>query len=206
MTENRSAQSPSGGGASSRTNWTAVSALAGTLAAVIALVAYLRPPPAPAQPPPSHSADVVESTPAATQPPSTEPSTTPTPTPTPTAEPGTAGSPAVRPTQEAVGTAAPLAAVRPGGCDDAAAALAAYRRNAGSARSTQAAAAHQAYLDLMGAVLDAQGVVGQKISRLAAEFQELYFRLSGMNGGDPNQVVADINADIADLGTLCKPA
>ncbi|MGR6923429.1 hypothetical protein ACU635_55010 [[Actinomadura] parvosata] len=203
MTENRSAQSPSGGGASSRTNWTAVSALAGTLAAVIALVAYLMPPAPPAQPPPSHPADVVESTPA-TQPPAMEPSTTPTPT--PTAEPSTAEPPAVRPTQEAVGTAAPLSAVRPGGCDAAAAALAAYRRNAGSARSTQAAAAHQAYLDLMGAVLDAQGVVGQKISRLAAEFQELYFRLSGMNGGDPNQVIADINPDIADLGTLCKPA
>ncbi|AQZ66329.1 unnamed protein product [[Actinomadura] parvosata subsp. kistnae] len=179
-----------------------MSALAGTLAAVIALVAYLRPPPAPAQPPPSHSADVVESTPAATQPPATEPSTSPTPT----AEPSTAEPPAVRPTQEAGGSAAPLSAVRPGGCDDAAAALAAYRRNAGSARSTQAAAAHQAYLDLMGAVLDAQGVVGQKISRLAAEFQELYFRLSGMNGGDPNQVITDINADMADLGTLCQPA
>ncbi|WP_344972790.1 hypothetical protein [Streptosporangium fragile] len=55
----------------------------------------------------------------------------------------------------------------------------------------------------MGAVLDAQGAVGAKISRLAAEFQELNFRLTGMTGGDPNQVIADINTDVAELNRLC---
>ncbi|WP_031172266.1 hypothetical protein [Streptosporangium roseum] len=82
-------------------------------------------------------------------------------------------------------------------------ALTAYRQNAGTIRSSQAAAAQQTYLDLMGAVLDAQGVVGAKISRLAAEFQELNFRLTGMTGGDPNQVIADINTDVAELKRLC---
>ncbi|MGW5689236.1 hypothetical protein [Nonomuraea sp. NPDC003754] len=96
-----------------------------------------------------------------------------------------------------------LSAVRPGGCDEAEAALAAYRRNAETARSSQAAAAHQTYLDLMCAALDAQGVAGAKISRLAAEFQELNFRLTGMTGGDPNQVIADINTDVAELNRLC---
>ncbi|MFC5822319.1 hypothetical protein [Nonomuraea insulae] len=100
-------------------------------------------------------------------------------------------------------SSAPLSAVRPGGCDEAAAALTAYRRDAGTARSSQAAAAKQTYLDLMGAVLDAQGVVGSKISRLAAEFQELNFRLTGMTGGDPNQVIGDINTDVAELNRLC---
>ncbi|WP_326646257.1 hypothetical protein OG884_16615 [Streptosporangium sp. NBC_01755] len=58
----------------------------------------------------------------------------------------------------------------------------------------------------MGAVLDAQGAVGATISRLAAEFQEMNFRLTGMTGmtgGDPNQVIADINTDLAELKRLC---
>ncbi|WP_180903571.1 hypothetical protein [Nonomuraea indica] len=56
----------------------------------------------------------------------------------------------------------------------------------------------------MGAVLDAQGVVGAKISRLAREFQELSFRLSGMVNADPEQVLADINTDAAELRRLCE--
>ncbi|MEU7744938.1 hypothetical protein [Nonomuraea sp. NPDC049158] len=102
-------------------------------------------------------------------------------------------------------SSSPLPPVRPGGCDDAAAALAAYRRNAGTVRSSQAAAAQQTYRDLMSTVLDAEGVVGAKISRLAQEFQELNFRLTGMTGGDPNQVIADINTDTAELNRLCGP-
>ncbi|WP_433248365.1 hypothetical protein ACQPYK_00395 [Streptosporangium sp. CA-135522] len=96
-----------------------------------------------------------------------------------------------------------LSAVRPGGCDETATALTAYRQNAGTTRSSQAAAAHQTYLDLMSTVLDAQGVVGATISRLAAEFQELNFRLTGMTSGDPNQVITDINTDIAEFKRLC---
>ena len=97
----------------------------------------------------------------------------------------------------------PLSAIRPGGCDEAATALTAYHRNAGTVRSSQAAAAQETYRDLTGAVFDAEGVVGAKISRLAAEFQELNFRLTGMTGGDPNQVIADINTDVAELDRLC---
>ncbi|GGT43613.1 hypothetical protein ACFFV7_29595 [Nonomuraea spiralis] len=97
----------------------------------------------------------------------------------------------------------PLPEVRSAGCDETAAALTAYRRDAGTSRSGQAAAAQQTYSDLMGAGLNAQGAVGAKIRRLAAEFQELSFRLTGMTGGDPNQVIADINTDVAELNSLC---
>ncbi|MCA2176814.1 hypothetical protein LDL08_11515 [Nonomuraea glycinis] len=83
-------------------------------------------------------------------------------------------------------------------------ALAGYRRNAGGTRSSQAAAAQQTYRDLMGASLDAQGAVGAMIRRLTAEFQELSFRLSGMVSSDPEQVIADINADFAELKRLCE--
>lgn len=183
-----------------RLNWAAVSALAGALATVVALVAYLMPPAPPPQPQP----DVVVPTPAA-QPPSSDPVVTQPapPTPSPSPESSTPQPPTPSPTEAVPGSSAPLSAVRPGGCDEAAAALTAYRRNAGTTHSSQAAAAHQTYLDLMGAVLDAQGAVGAKISRLAAEFQELHFRLTGMTGGDPNQVIADINTDVAGLKTLC---
>ena len=83
-------------------------------------------------------------------------------------------------------------------------AVAGYRRNAGGTRGSQAAAAQQTYRDLMGAGLDAQGAVGAMIRRLTAEFQELSFRLSGMVSSDPNQVIADINADFAELKRLCE--
>ncbi len=55
----------------------------------------------------------------------------------------------------------------------------------------------------MDAGLDAQGTVGSTIRRLAAEFQELNARLTGMVAADPNQVIADINADIPTLNRLC---
>ncbi|MFI7424513.1 hypothetical protein [Nonomuraea sp. NPDC049684] len=93
--------------------------------------------------------------------------------------------------------------VRSVGCDETAAVLTAYTRNAGTSRRGQAAAAQQTYSDLMGAGLNAQGAVGVKIRRLAAEFQELSFRLTGMTGGDPNQVIADINTDVAEFNRLC---
>lgn len=149
--------------------------VAGAVAAIVALVAYLAPPDMP-QPLP---VGPVATTPA---PPTPDPITTRPTTPVP---------------------APPLSAVRPGGCDKAEAALAAYRRNAGATPSSQAAAANQAHLDLMGAVLDAEGMVGSTISRLAAEFQELSFRLTGMVSSDPNQVIADINTDIPQLTRLC---
>ncbi|MFI7453497.1 hypothetical protein ACIBQX_38825 [Nonomuraea sp. NPDC049714] len=82
-------------------------------------------------------------------------------------------------------------------------ALTAYRRNAGTSRSSQAAAARQTYQDLMGAGLDAQGVVQTTISQLARKFQELNFRLTGMVVADPDPVIADINTDLRELQGLC---
>ncbi|MFI8455511.1 hypothetical protein [Kitasatospora sp. NPDC085464] len=210
MTDDESAQPPaSGAGPARRPDWGAVGAIAGAVATLIALVAYLVPPDAP-QP---AAAPVV--TTAAPQPPEPLPDPTPkpvpspvpTPTPTPTPEPDPP-SPEPSPSPIRTRTAAPtpeppLPAVRPGGCDEAEAALAAYRRNAGDTRGSQADAAGQAYQDLMGAGLDAQGAVGSTIRRLAAEFSELRFRLNGMVLADPNQVITDINADSAQLGRLC---
>ncbi|MFJ9453594.1 hypothetical protein ACIRST_00810 [Kitasatospora sp. NPDC101447] len=214
MTDDESAQPPaSGAGPARRPDWGAVGAIAGAVATLIALVAYLVPPDAP-QP---AAAPVV--TTAAPQPPeplpaptpkpvpSPVPTPTPAPTPTPTPEPDPP-SPEPSPSPIRTRTAAPtpeppLPAVRPGGCDEAEAALAAYRRNAGDTRGSRADAAGQAYQDLMGAGLDAQGAVGSTIRRLAAEFSELRFRLNGMVLADPNQVITDINADSAQLGRLC---
>ncbi|NUW32825.1 hypothetical protein HTZ77_15485 [Nonomuraea sp. SMC257] len=216
MTKNGSAQPPAGGGgAGLRLNWPAVSAVAGAVAAVVALIAYLAPP----APPPQSQRDVVVPTPvpessspdtATTRPappspsPSPEPSTPDSSTPEPrTPESRTPEPPMPRSTPPAPASSEPLAQVRPGGCDEAAAALTAYRRNAGTVRNSQAAAAQQARQDLMGASLEAQGVVAAKISRLAAGFQELSFRLTGMTGGDPNQVIAAIKSDVAELNRLC---
>ncbi|MEU7895315.1 hypothetical protein AB0B45_20965 [Nonomuraea sp. NPDC049152] len=167
---------------------------------MVALVAYLMP----SSPPPQPQSDAVVTTPAP-QPSSPDPVTTrpAPPDPSPSPESSAPQPPVPSPTR-AVPVDSPLvSAVRPGGCDEAATVLTAYRRNAGTTRSSQAAAAHQTYLDLMGTVLDAQGAVGATISRLAAEFQELNFRLTGMTGGDPNQVIADINTDLAELKRLC---
>ncbi|MCC5576545.1 hypothetical protein IMZ11_12985 [Microtetraspora sp. AC03309] len=175
-----------------------MSALAGAIAAVVALIAYLVPPSVPPQP----QTDALVTTPTPQPPP--DPGTTQPepPAPSPSPESDTPQPPVSSPTR-VVPDSSPLPpAVQPG-CDEAATALTAYRRNAGTTRGSQAAAAHQAYLDLMGAVLNAQGVVGATISRLAAEFQELNFRLTGMTGGDPNQVITDINTDLAELKRLC---
>jgi hypothetical protein len=170
-----------------RPNWAAVSALAGAVAAVVALVAYL----APSAPPPPPQSDAVVTT------------RPPPPAPSPSPESSAPQRPVPSPTR-AVPSDSPLVSpVRPGGCDEAETALTAYRRNAGTTRSSQAAAAQQTSLDLMGAGLDAQGAVGATIRRLAAEFRELNFRLTGMTGGDPNQVIADINTDLAEFKRLC---
>lgn len=184
------------GRAGSGLNWTAVSALSTALAAVVALAAYLGTmgddTQGPTQAPPSQSPEPVIT--SHTLPPAKPTTRSPTP---PPPEPTTPPPPVERTTP------ASLPPVHPQGCDEAAAALTAYSRNAGSTRSGQAAAAQQAYSDLMGAGLHAQGAVAAKIRRLAAEFQELGFRLTGMTGGDPNQVIADINTDVAEFNTLC---
>lgn len=196
-----------GEGAGSRLNWTAVSAVAGSLAAVVALFTYLRPP--------VTGSGAVVSTPSAVSSPSPEPSspeqedTRPSPSPSPedsspgdsSSERSTSRSPERTPS--ARNSPPPLPEVRPAGCDEAATALNAYRRDAGTSGSGQAAAAQQTYRDLMGAGLSAQGVVAAKIRRLAAEFQELGFRLTGMVDADPNQVITDINTDIREFNGLC---
>ncbi|WP_049573455.1 hypothetical protein [Nonomuraea sp. SBT364] len=208
MTQNGSARQPAAadGRAGPRLNWPAVSALAALAAAVVALIAYLAPPAPPPQPQPQPEALVPTS---AREPApesaldswSPDPDTSPPEPPAP--DTSTPEPPMPSSTRAAPISSEALPPVRPGGCDEAATALTAYRRNAGAARSSQAAAAQQAYSDLMGAVLHAQGAVGAKISRLATEFRELNFRLTGMTGGDPNQVIADINTDVAELNRLC---
>ncbi|MET8866058.1 hypothetical protein ABZW11_24235 [Nonomuraea sp. NPDC004580] len=90
-------------------------------------------------------------------------------------------------------TAVPLPTPPPAGCDEAAAALSAYSRDAGTSRSGQAAAAQQAYHDLMGAGLNAQGAVAAKIRRLAAEFQELGFRCLGGAGFKPDEQIPHLS-------------
>ncbi|MFD8753332.1 hypothetical protein ACFV0O_20515 [Kitasatospora sp. NPDC059577] len=197
-----------------RPDWGAVGAIAGAVAAVVALVAYLMPPDAPAPPPATPVATTTDPTPPDPLPapaprPDPSPTPVPSPVPTPTASPepdtpspAPSPTPVRSPTPDPV-SQPPLPAVRPGGCDVAEAALAAYRRNAGSSRGSRAAAAGQAYQDLMGAGLDAQGAVGATIRRLAAEFQELGFRLNGMVMADPDPVITDIDADSAQLGRLC---
>lgn len=182
--------SAGGGGAGSRLNWTAVSALAGSIAAVVALFAYLMPPKTPP--------GTVVSSPSPPDRVVTQPSPSPVDS---SPESSTSRSPSH--TQAVQDSPPPPLKIRSVGCDETAAALTAYRRDAGSSRSGQAAAAQQTYSDLMGAALNAQGAVGAKIRRLAAEFQELSFRLTGMTGGDPNQVIADINADVAEFNRLC---
>ncbi|MEV4834459.1 hypothetical protein AB0K05_08045 [Nonomuraea sp. NPDC049486] len=189
--------------------------MATAAAAVVALVAYLMPQPPQPGPEPTPSAAQSSPDPAPTSPapqtssPPPEPSTPESGTPesgTPessTPESSTPELPVPSSTPVAEEPPATLSAVRPAGCDETETALATYRRDAGTTRAGQAAAARQAYQDLMGAGLDAQGAVGATIRRLANEFQELNFRLTGMTGGDPNQVIADINADFADLRRLC---
>ncbi|MFD0273538.1 hypothetical protein ACFVHB_06410 [Kitasatospora sp. NPDC127111] len=222
MTDSRSTPPPErsssapGGGRVPRPDWGAVGALAGAVAAVVALVAYLVPPEQSAVTPvvtgaaplpPGPVTPTSTGTPAPEPPPVTSPPAG-SPPGSPTSDPVRSPSPSL--TAEPVSTRPavpspepPLPTIRPGGCDRAEAGLAAYRRNAGTTRGSQAAAASQARQDLMGAALDAQGAVGSTINRLSAEFQELSFRLTGMVGADPNQVIADINADSAQLKRLC---
>ncbi|WP_157530066.1 hypothetical protein [Microtetraspora niveoalba] len=223
MTEKGSAQPrPEGGRARFRRDWAAaVSALAGALAAVIALVAYLSPPESRRE----EGAGPKVATPTVQSPsPDPDTSTPPPPPPSPSPDPETetdedpAGDPNPSPSPEPIrhdspspspervsDAFPPQSSVPPGGCVEATTALNAYIQNAGTTRGGQAAAAQQTYLDLMGARLHAEGVVGMTISRLAAEFQELGFRLSGMTGGDPNQVIADIRTDVATFNRLCQP-
>ncbi|MFI7694295.1 hypothetical protein ACIBQ6_34895 [Nonomuraea sp. NPDC049655] len=171
-----------------------MSALAGSIAAVVALFAYLMPPKAPS--------GTVDSSPSPTSSPPGQVVTPHSPSPV-DSSPESSTSQTPSHTQAVQDPPPAPLKVRSVGCEETAAALTAYRRDAGTSRSGQAAAAQQTYSDLMGAALNAQGAVGAKIRRLAAEFQELSFRLTGMTGGDPNQVIADINTDVAEFNRLC---
>ncbi|MGI5271100.1 hypothetical protein ACQEUU_18235 [Nonomuraea sp. CA-218870] len=208
MAEKRSARPKAG------VDWTAVSALATAAAAVVAVVAYVMPQdprPGP-EPTPSVMRSSPDSEPTWPVPP---PSSGPPESDVPESDAPESDAPESRtaesrgeppvPSSTPVAEASlpTLAPVRPAGCDETGTALATYNRNAGTTRGGQAAAARQAYQDLMGAGLGAQGAVASTIRRLAAEFQELNFRLTGMTGGDPQQVIADINADLAHLRSLC---
>ncbi|MGW0485143.1 hypothetical protein [Nonomuraea sp. NPDC003214] len=194
MTQNGSAQRPATDGDKGRQlNWPAtVSALAASVAAVVALIAYLAPP----------AAQPIEKE---TSPPSESPYS-PSPDRETSRPPSDPPPPDPETTRAAPVTSVVLPPVPPIGCAEATAALNAYSRNAGDTRSSQAGAAQQAYSELMGVALNAHGAVGQKVTRLAREFQELNFRLTGMVMNDPNEVLADIRTDIAELNRLCAPA
>ncbi|WP_282204347.1 hypothetical protein [Kitasatospora fiedleri] len=185
-----------------------MAALSGVVAALVALVAYLLPPDAPRPAPSPLPVPVAESSPERTSARPHSPTPTPTPTPGPTESPEAEPEPEPEPDPApgSPGTAdvpAPLPAVVPAGCREASAAVAAYRRDQGSTRGAQADAANLAYQGLMRAGTDADPPVRPTIVRLAQEFQELGFRLSGMVLADPNEVVADINADLPVLDRQC---
>ncbi|MFE1320228.1 hypothetical protein [Kitasatospora phosalacinea] len=198
---------PGAGRRRGRPDWGAVAALSGVAAALVAVVAYLLPPdpPRPAPSPAPVAASSPEPAPEP-EPERTTPTPTPSESPSPEPEPEPEPEPDPEPDEEPSPSAeapAPLPAVLPAGCRGAAAAVASYRRNAGSSRGSQADAANLAYQGLMRAGTDADPPVRPTIVRLAQEFQELGFRLSGMVMADPNEVIADINADLPVLDRLC---
>ncbi|MEV4222550.1 hypothetical protein [Nonomuraea sp. NPDC049725] len=194
MTQNGSAQRPATDGDKGRQlNWPAtVSALAASVAAVVALIAYLAPP----------AAQPIDKK---TSPPSESPYS-PSPDREPSRPPSDPPPPDPETTRADPVTSVVLPPVPPIGCAEATAALNAYSRNAGDTRSSHAGAAQQAYSELMGVALNAQGAVGQKVTRLAWGFRELNFRLTGMVMDDPGEVLTGIRTDIAELNRLCTPA
>ncbi|MFK0193015.1 hypothetical protein [Kitasatospora sp. NPDC090308] len=198
----RTEEPPEAGSGRRALDWGAVAALSGVVAALVALVAYLLPPDAPRPAPSPLPVPVAESSPERT---SARPhSPAPTPTPTESSEPEPEPEPDPAPgSSRTADVPAPLPAVVPAGCREASAAVAGYRRDQGSTRGAQADAANLAYQGLMRAGADADPPVRPTIVRLAQEFQELGFRLSGMVLADPNEVVADINADLPVLDRQC---
>lgn len=202
----RTEEPPEAGSGRRALDWGAVAALSGVVAALVALVAYLLPPDAPRPAPSPLPVPVAESSPERTSARPHSPTPTPTPGPTESPEAEPEPEPEPDPAPGSPGTAdvpAPLPAVVPAGCREASAAVAAYRRDQGSTRGAQADAANLAYQGLMRAGTDADPPVRPTIVRLAQEFQELGFRLSGMVLADPNEVVADINADLPVLDRQC---
>ncbi|MFD7735634.1 hypothetical protein ACFV6F_35265 [Kitasatospora phosalacinea] len=203
MTDSQSEEPPEAA-RRGRPDWGAVAALSGVAAALVAVVAYLLPPDPP-RPAPSPSPVAVSSAEPAPEHTTPTPAPTPTPpespSPEPEPEPDPEPDPEPSPTSEAPD---PLPALLPAGCREASAAVGSYRRNAGSTRGSQADAANLAYQGLMRAGTDADPSVRPTILRLAQEFQELSFRLNGMVMADPNEVIADINADLPVLDRLCS--
>ncbi|QKW23798.1 hypothetical protein HUT16_36050 [Kitasatospora sp. NA04385] len=213
MTESRVEEPSVTGSGRGRPDWGAVAALSGVAAALVALVAYLLPPDepraAPAAPAAVTSSSAPEPAPERTTPrphgssPAPEPSESAEPSESPEPEPEPEPEPQPEPSRT-TDAPAPLPALLPAGCREASAAVAAYRRDAGGSRGAQADAANLAYQGLMRAGTDADQSVRPTILRLAQEFQELSFRLNGMVMADPNEVIADINADLPVLSRKCS--
>ncbi|RAJ40142.1 hypothetical protein K353_03630 [Kitasatospora sp. SolWspMP-SS2h] len=206
----RTEEPPEAGSGRRALDWGAVAALSGVVAALVALVAYLLPPDAPRPAPSPPPVPVARSSPERTSARPHSPAPTPTPGPAgspeaePEPEPDSAPEPDPAPgSSRTADVPVPLPAVVPAGCREASAAVAAYRRDQGSTRGAQADAANLAYQGLMRAGTDADPPVRPTVVRLAQEFQELGFRLSGMVLADPNEVVADINADLPVLDRQC---
>jgi hypothetical protein len=182
----------------SEKNWAAVGAIAGLASVFIALLAYAddnvssSPPQIPATTP-AQTREVPD-----TSRPEPEPTTSTTDVPV-TATPTRTG---ITPPPSLS-----LQPQRPLGCDEAIAAINEYNRTAGSAKSSQAAAASQARQNLMGASLSSSGgAVYSVIVALSRDFQNLEFILTGMVAGDYAAAVARTNDDIDTLRNVCTPS
>lgn len=186
-------------------NWAAVGALAGLAAAFVAFMAYAwprTPPPAPPVQRPdaasSRSGPVVPEQPgsaAATTRPATPEVTTSPPRPPET--------PDSRPPLSVPSLSVP--SLLPAGCEEALAVIDRYQRTAGSTRLSQQAAATEAYQDMMGASLVAEGAVRTVTVALAQDFSEMRFILSGTVSGDYAAVQARTNRDAQTLREVCRP-
>jgi len=179
----------------------AVGALGAVAAAIVALLAYAWPrpaPPPPSPPVPASSRQAGPTTPGRAAPGEVQPSTTaPEPDPTtPAPSPTTARPPVAVPSLS-------LAPLPPAGSEDALAVVARHERTAGSTTLSQQAAASQAYQGMMGASLSAQGAVYTVAVALAQDFKEMEFILSDMLSQDYGTAQARTRADARTLRDVC---
>ncbi len=165
--------------AAGKTDWEKIGAIAGVLSVIVALVA-LRP---------SHS-------------PSPGPQPNPAYSPTYTPEPG----PPTRHSPEPSPTLA-IPATMPNGCTEAHTAIQTYNRTVGTTQASKAAAANQAYSDMMGADTEADSSsVYTILVALAHDFQNLYFIASGQLDQSYSEAAAHTKSDVNTLNSICAPA
>lgn len=169
--------------AKGKIDWEKRGAIAGIVSAVIAVPALVvavvaLSPPQPSPPGPSHS-------PTYSSLPPDPPTTPPPPAPSQTVA---------------------MPRVMPAGCADGLAAVKTYNRTVGSTRTSQAAAANQAYGDMMGADTEATGSVYTVLVALARDFQNLSAIASGMLDQDYSEAAARTRDDVRTLDSVCTPS